>query len=171
MKRRIGAIGFLIVVVLLGCKAKADAQIDIITTIISKAVRAADLVVQQLQTETIVLQEAEQELQNVLSETRLDEIANWVDDQRALYAEYFQELKDVKAAVTGYHKVQEIVEREEQIVAAYQKGLAAVRQDKHFTAAELSQIEAVYSGILAESAKNLSALTTVLESLVTSMSD
>jgi hypothetical protein len=35
----------------------------------------------------------------------------------------------------------------------------------------LGQIETVYGGILAESAKNLTALTTVLETLVTSMSD
>ncbi len=169
--RRLVMGGILLVVLLLGGGARADAQIDIVTAIISKAVRAADLVVQRLQTETIVLQEAEQELQNVMSETRLEEIENWVDDQRALYAEYFQELKDVKAVVSGYHKVQAIVEREEQIMAAYQKGVAAVRQDKHFTAGELGQIEAVYGGILAESAKNLAALTTVLESLVTSMSD
>jgi hypothetical protein len=161
----------MLTVILLAGGARADAQIDIVTTIISKAVRAADLVVQKLQTETIVLQEAEQELQNVMSETRLEEIENWVDDQRSLYAEYFQELKDVKAVVSGYHKVTEIVEREEQIVAAYQKGVAAVQQDKHFTAAELGQIETVYGGILAESAKNLTALTTVLETLVTSMSD
>ncbi len=163
--------GILLAVILLAGSARADAQIEIITTIVSKAVRAADLVVQKAQTETIVLQEAEQELQNVLSETRLDEIANWVDDQRALYAEYFQELKEVKAVVSGYHKAQAIVEREEQLVAAYQRGLAAVRADKHFTANELTQIETVYSGILAESAKNLAALTTVLETLVTSMSD
>jgi hypothetical protein len=171
MKKRKTVIQGLLVVGLLAVGARADAQIEIITTIVSKAVRAADLVVQQLQTETIVLQEAEQELQNVMSETRLDEIANWVDDQRSLYAAYFQELKDVKAVVSGYHKVQEIVEREEEIVAAYQRGLAAVRQDKHFTAGELGQIEAVYGGILAESGKNLAALTGVLESLATSMTD
>ena len=159
------------VVALLAAGSRADAQVEIITTIASKVIRAADLVVQRHQTETIVLQEAEQALQNVLSETRLDEIANWVDDQRSLYAGYFQELNDVKAVITGYHKVAEIVQREEQIVAAYQRGLAAIRRDKHFTARELGQIETVYSGILAESAKNLAALTSVLESLATQMTD
>ena len=54
--------GIMLTVILLAGGARADAQIDIVTTIISKAVRAADLVVQKLQTETIVLQEAEQEL-------------------------------------------------------------------------------------------------------------
>jgi hypothetical protein len=171
MKTRKTGIRGLLLVALLGGGGRAAAQVEIITTIVSKVVRAADLVVQRLQTETIVLQEAEQELQNLMSQTRLDEIANWVDDQRSLYAEYFQELKEVKDVISGYHKVAEIVQREEQIVAAYQRGLAAIRQDKHFTAGELGQIEAVYGGILAESGKNLVALTNVLESLATQMSD
>lgn len=148
-----------------------EAQVPVIGQVVGTVVRAADLVVQRLQTETIVLQEAEQELQNAMSGLRLEEIANWVDDQRSIYAEYFQELGTVKTVVSGYFKVAAIVERQKEILAAYQQGLALFRQDKHFSAAELGQIEMVYGGILTESGKNLERLTMVLQSLVTQMTD
>jgi hypothetical protein len=149
----------------------AKAQVQVIGQVVSAVVRAADLVVQRLQTETIALQEAEQELQNAMSGLRLEEIANWVDDQRSIYAEYFQELGKVKTVVSGYFKVAAIVERQKEILAAYQQGLALFRQDRHFSAAELGQIETVYGGILTESGKNLERLTMVLQSLATQMTD
>ena len=128
----------LLLVLLLGALpgGRATAQIPVVSQIVGAAVRAADLAVQRLQTETIVLQEAEQALQNAMSELRLEEIANWVDDQRSLYAEYFQELATVKAVITDYHKVKEIIQRQEDIVSAYNQGLARFRQDKHFSAVE-----------------------------------
>jgi hypothetical protein len=149
----------------------ASAQIPVVSQIVSTAVRAADLAVQKLQTETIVLQEAEQALQNAMSQLRLEEIANWVDDQRSLYAQYFQELAEVKTVITDYHKVKEIVQRQQDIITAYNQGLARFRQDKHFSAAELGEIESVYSGILTESGKNLAQLVMVIQSLATQMSD
>jgi hypothetical protein len=149
----------------------ASAQIPVVSQVVSTAVRAADLAVQKLQTETIILQEAEQALQNAMSELRLEEIANWVDDQRSLYAEYFQELAEVKTVITDYHKVKEIGQRQQDIITAYNQGLARFRQDKHFSAAELGEIESVYSGILTESGKNLAQLVMVIQSLATQMSD
>jgi len=163
--------GVVVGVLLVVSAGKAKAQIDIITQIISTAVRAADLVVQRLQTETIILQEAEQELQNAMSAVQLDDIANWVDDQRSLYAEYFAELGQVKTVISGYYKVAEMVDRQKQILAAYERGLALFRQDTHFSVAELEQIETVYGGILTESGKNLSQLMMVLQSLTTQMTD
>jgi len=163
--------GVVVGVLLVVSAGKAEAQIDIITQIISTAVRAADLVVQRLQTETIILQEAEQELQNAMSAVQLDDIANWVDDQRSLYAEYFAELGQVKTVISGYYKVAEMVDRQKQILAAYERGLALFRQDTHFSVAELEQIETVYGGILTESGKNLSQLMMVLQSLTTQMTD
>jgi hypothetical protein len=151
--------------------AGAKAQVPVIGQVVSTVVRAADLVVQRLQTETIVLQEAEQELQNAMSAVQLDDIANWVDDQRSLYAEYFAELGQVKTVISGYYKVAEMVDRQKQILAAYERGLALFRQDTHFSVAELEQIETVYGGILTESGKNLSQLMMVLQSLTTQMTD
>ena len=159
------------ILVVLGGGASANAQIPVVSQIVSTAVRAADLAVQKLQTETIILQEAEQALQNAMSELRLEEIANWVDDQRSLYAEYFQELAEVKTVITDYHKVKEIVQRQQDIITAYNQGLARFRQDKHFNAGELGEIESVYSGILTESGKNLAQLVMVIQSLATQMSD
>lgn len=161
----------LIMVALVAVGEKAEAQIEIVQKIVSTAIRAADLAVQRLQTATILLQEAEQELQNAMSQLQLEDIANWVDDQRSLYAEYFAELGEVKTVISDYHKVAEIVERQKQILAAYERGLALFRQDSHFSAAELGQIESVYGGILAESGTNLSQLMMVLQSFTTQMTD
>jgi hypothetical protein len=152
-------------------RAEAQGPISIATELVTKVVRAIDLVVQRLQTQTILLQEAQKEVENAMSELQLDDIAEWVQDQKDLYGEYFAELAQVKTVIAGYHKAQEIVEREQQILSAYQRGMAVFGKDPHFSAAELNQITAVYGGILAESERNLSALTTVISAFTTQMSD
>lgn len=164
----------LLIVMLLGfagCGARAQGIESIVGIIVDKVVRAVDLHVQQLQTKTIVLQDAEEVLQNVMSELRLDEIAEWLEDQRDLYSEYFQELAQVKTVIADYHRVQEIIQRQKAILAAYQRAMALFRNDPHFTASELGEMVAVYGNILAESGKNLALLATMLESAVTSMTD
>jgi len=80
-------------------------------------------------------------------------------------------LAEVKTVITDYHKVKEIVQRQQDIITAYNQGLARFRQDKHFNAGELGEIESVYSGILTESGKNLAQLVMVIQSLATQMSD
>jgi conjugation system TraG family ATPase len=161
----------MVVLVLIWPSGQAAAQVPSVSQIISAAIQAADLVVQKLQTETIGLQEAEQALQNAMSQLQLQDIAGWINQERSLFAEYYQELADVKAVIMDYHKVKEIIARQEAIVNAYSQGLARFRLDSHFSSAELTQIETVYAGILTESENNLAQLTMVIKSLTTQMSD
>jgi len=161
------------VVVLLCAGSGAHAQdiAGIISEGIKTVIRAVDLSIQRAQTKTIVLQEAQKEVENVMSALELDDIRDWVEQQKDLYGAYFQELGQVKAVITGYHKVREAIQRQEAIVAAYQQGLARFRQDGHFSAAELGQIEAVYTGILAESERNLEQVGKAIGVLVFQMTD
>jgi len=138
---------------------------------IKTVIRAVDLGIQRVQTQTIVLQEAQKEVENVMSALELDDIRDWVEQQKDLYGEYFHELGQVKAVITGYHKVKEAIQRQEAIVAAYQQGLGRFRQDGHFSSAELAQMETVFSGILAESEKNVEQLGKAIGVLVWQMTD
>ena len=160
---------------LLLCLAKGTPAQDPITVIIKEAVtkviKAVDLKIQRIQTETIWLQEAQKEAENIMSKLRLDEIRDWVQRQKDLYGDYFQELWKVKQVLADYHKVAEIIQRQKDILAAYQRGLALFRQDQHFTPAELEQIEAMFAGILTESGKNLDRLITLVTSFTTQMAD
>lgn len=156
---------------LLPCSLPAQAIIGIIKGAVTKVIKAMDLEVQRMQTSTVFLQEAQKTLENAISELDLSEIQGWVQAQKDLYGEYFQELWKVKTVLSYYHKVEEILQRQEQILASYKQSYGLFRQDRHFTAAELEHMGAVYAGILDESAKNLEQLTLVLHSFNTQMSD
>jgi hypothetical protein len=151
--------------------ARAQVTIPIFGQIVAKVVQAIDLKVQRLQTATIGLQEAQQEAENVMSALRLDEIRGWVQEQKDLYANYFQELWQVKTVLADYHKVKEIVQRQKDILAAYQRAMALFRQDKHFTAAEIAQMEVVYGNLLDESGRELDRLEEVINPFGMQMGD
>ena len=162
----------LLVLALLAWRA-AEAQdiVSIIAMGVSKVIRAVDLEIQRIQTQTIVLQEVQKELENAMSASRLGEIRSWVEQQRDLYAGYFQELQHVKTVISDYHRVKEVIKREEDVLAGYRRALALFQQDPHFTAAELDQIRLVLGGILAESEKNLEQVVEVTGDLVFEMTD
>jgi hypothetical protein len=151
--------------------AGAQDIVGVVQEIVSKAIRAVDLEVQRIQTQTILLQDAQKELENAMSALRLGEIHDWIAQLRDLYAGYFQELWQVKDVVSGYPKVAGIIERQEQILAGCEKGMQVFGQDGHFNAGEVAHIVRVYSGILAESARNLDALTKAIQPYDFQMTD
>ncbi len=154
----------------IGSAKQANCQIPILE-IIKAAINAADLVIQQIQNETIVLQNAQKELENAMSKLQLDGITDWVTKIRDLYDEYYKELATVKDIISGYDKIKSLVDMQTRIVSEYQTAYALFRQDKHFSARELDFIVNVYSGILDQSLKNLDQALLVVSTLTTSMTD
>jgi len=155
---------------LFGTAHLARAQV-VILEVIKAAINAADLVIQQIQNETIVLQNAQKELENVMSKLQLDGITDWVTKQKALYEEYYQELATVKEIISGYDKMKSLVELQSRIVVEYQHAYGLFKQDKHFSLRELDYMYRVYSGILDQSLKNLDQALLVVNALATSMTD
>lgn len=153
---------------------KAQAQLPILEVIrqgIIKVIVAVDLKIQRLQNETIWLQNAQKTLENELSKLKLEEIGDWVEKQRRLYDDYFQELWRVKAALSYYQRVKDITQGQLAILSEYKAAWALVQQDKNFTPKELDHMYQVYSGMLQESGKVLDALLLVAGSFTTRMSD
>ncbi len=144
---------------------------EVIKQGIKKVILAVDLKVQRLQNKTIWLQNAQKELENTLSATRLDDISGWAAKQKDLYGNYFDELWKVKDAIKMYHRVKEIGEKQMSIVSGYKAAYQLFRQDAHFTPAELDYMASVYSGMLAESVKNIDQLSLVVTAMTTQMSD
>ncbi len=162
---------------LLAClvPGRSDAQvldiIGIINAAVKKVIVAADLEVERMQTETIGLQTEEKGAENDMQQSELSGIAGWVQEQRDLFAGYYQELKEVKKAIADYEEVKQMIDKEAKIVAGYQQAYAVLRQDKHFSADEISHMYSVLSGIASQSVENLSRLTMVVTALLTSMDD
>jgi len=151
---------------------KTNAQImEIIREGITKVIKAVDLQLQRFQTETIWLQNAQKTIENTMSKLKLDEIADWVKQQKELYAEYFDELWRVKTTITYYYKVKDVINRQKLILSEYQKAFSLFNQDKNFTQQEIDYMEKVYTGILDESIKNLDQIFMVISSFATQMSD
>ncbi len=153
---------------------QASAQIAVLEVIkagVKKVIKAVDLKVQRLQNETIWLQNAQKVLENQLSKLKLGEIADWTQKQKELYGGYYNELWEIKTAITYYRRFKDLTETQVAIVDEYKWAWNLLKQDKHFTAEELDYMEKVYSGILEQSVKNLDQLLLVVNSFKTQMSD
>lgn len=144
---------------------------EIIKAAVKKVIKAVDLQIQRLQNKTIWLQNAQKELENTLSKLKLTEISDWVEKQRKLYADYYEELWEVKNAVTLYRSVKDIIRKQAQLVDEYKRAYSLFKNDSHFTVDELHYIADVYAGILDESVKNIDQLLLVVNSFATQMSD
>jgi hypothetical protein len=164
----------LLSVLMLSCWTSMQAQLpvtEIIKQASVKVIKAVDLMVQRWQNETIWLQNAQQALENALEKTKLLEISDWVDKQKTLYADYFDELSQVKTVIAEYHRVKSIVEMQARLVQEYQRAFMLFKNDKHFTADEIAYMEKVYAGILQESIANMSRMQLVVKALTTKMTD
>lgn len=153
---------------------QANAQIPvvgIIQTVLKKVITAADIKVQQLQLETMDLQDAQKETENVLSQNELTDITSWVQQERDLYSAYYAELWQVKEVLAAYQRVRDILDREQQTALSCHQAMALFTQDSHFTPTELQQISAAYATFLDESARNLDGLTLLVTGNTTQMSD
>lgn len=145
--------------------------VDIIKAAVKKVIKALDLQMQRLQNKTIWLQNAQKTLENKMSQLKLNEIKDWVEKQRKLYDDYFQELRKVKAALAYYNRVKDIIERQVQMVKEYKGAWALFKQDKNFTADELDYIYNIYSGMMDESLKSIDQLFLVVNAFTTQMTD
>ncbi|MBE7174522.1 MAG: conjugal transfer protein TraI [Williamsia sp.] len=148
-----------------------DPVTEAIKAAVIKVIKAIDLQVQRIQTRTIWLQNAQKVVENKMSELRLDEITGWVEKQRQLYQDYFDELSKVKSVISGFSEVRGIIDRQKQLVSEYRQAYGVFQEDKNFTPEEISYMYKVYSGILGESLKNVDQLFLVINSLTTQMSD
>ncbi|MBX0335368.1 conjugal transfer protein TraI [Pontibacter sp. HSC-14F20] len=138
---------------------------------VKKVIVALDLQVQRIQNETIWLQNAQKVLENKLSELRLTEISEWSERQRRLYADYYDELWQVKQAIATYRQVREIITLQAALVSEYRRAYGLFRQDGHLSPAELEYLYRVYAGILSESIQHLDQALLVTSSFATQMSD
>jgi hypothetical protein len=155
-------------------KHSAAQGIDIASVIaagVNKVIKAIDLKIQRLQTQTIWLQNAQKEIENVMTKLKLGEISDWVQKQKDLYQEYYNELWQVKQVISDYDKLKNIIALQTKIIATYNSGYSLFKQDKNFSAGEIAWMGNVYSGIINESLKNAEQVLLVVNALVTQMSD
>jgi hypothetical protein len=168
MKKLLVCLGFVLVSV------HVCAQIpvaEIIKAGVEKVIIAIDLKIQRLQTKTIWLQNAQKVIENAMSKLKLSQIADWVQKQKDLYQDYFDELWKVKNILTYYYKVRQIIDQQLALVREYHRAWQGVKQDGHFTVGEIAYIGKVYTGMIEESLQNLEQVSLVINSFTTRMSD
>lgn len=152
--------------------SKSDAQItEVIQQAIIAAIDAADEVVQKAQNATIDLQNAQKEVENTLSQLNLTQIGDWDQQFKDLYSEYFNELKQVKSAISMFQAITGIIAQQSQLVSEYKTAYALIQQDRNFNATELTYIYNTYSGIIAQSVKSLDQIILVLTNFSLQMTD
>jgi hypothetical protein len=152
----------------------ADAQIvvsQVLQETVGRVIRAIDLEVQRLQNQTIWLQDAQKTLENQLSKLKLTEISDWSQKQKDLFSGYYNELWDVKTAITYYTRLTELSQKQVLLMQSYNRAWGLLKSDKHFSAEELATMEKVYSGILQASVNDLDQLLAVIHAGKTQMPD
>jgi len=173
MKKLVIILGIVSISMVLPVK-QTQAQINVASIIkegVKKVIMAIDLKIQRLQNKTIWLQNARKEVENTMSKIKLDGITTWVEKQKTLYQNYFNELRKVKTVISYYYRIREVTSKQLQLVAAYKNAVALFKQDKHFNSNEINYMTSVYSGILDESVKNLNQILLVITSFSTQMDD
>lgn len=173
MKKKISE-GLLLLFFITATPSVGKAQIpvtEIIKAGVKKVIKAVDLQIQRLQNKTIWLQNVQKVIENEMSKLKLDEISGWVERQRRLYANYFEELGKVKEVITTYHRVKHIIDQQTLLVKEYKSAWAIFKQDDNFTVDELNYMSNVYTGMMNESIKNLDQVFLVINAFATQMTD
>ena len=152
-------------------KTAALPILEIVKAVTKKVIKAIDLRIQKLQNKTIWLQNAQKQVENVLSKLKLDEISDWTKKQKDLYKGYYEELAKVKSIITYYQRIKDITKKQTRLVQKYERAWNLFKQDTHFKDNEIQYMERVYSGILEESVKNMDQIFLILDSFSTQMSD
>ncbi|RXM48063.1 conjugal transfer protein TraI [Flavobacterium sp. YO12] len=145
--------------------------LEIVKAVTKKVIKAIDLRIQKLQNKTIWLQNAQKQVENVLSKLKLNEISDWTKKQKDLYKDYYEELTKVKSIITYYQRIKEITKKQTRLVQEYEKAWNLFKKDTRFKDSEIQYMERVYSGILEESLKNIDQIFLILDSFSTQMSD
>jgi len=143
----------------------------VVKAAIKKAILAADLAIQKQQNKIIWLQNAQKELENVMSKLKLEEISNWTEKQRKLYQDYFDELHKVKSIITYYQRIKEIARKQVDLIEEYKRFWRLVKQDNRFTADEIAYMGTVYQGIIDNTLKNVDQISLIVTSFATTMTD
>lgn len=141
------------------------AILEIIRQGVKKVIVAIDLKIQRLQNKTIWLQNAQKVLENKLSELKLTEIAEWTEKHRKLYEQYYNELWEIKNAISSWQRIRQIMQLQERLVDEYLRAWNLLKQDERFTNDELEYMYRIYSGILEESVRNLDEILLVINPL------
>lgn len=167
----------LIILILCCCLTVAPTQQShaivwvVVQAAIKKVIKAMDLAIQRLQNKTIWLQNAQKTLENTMSKIKLDEISGWVEKQRTLYKDYYEELQKVKSIIAGYQRIKAVSKKQLQLVQEYKRAYNLFKQDKHFTLREIEYMGKVYEGIMDASIKNIDQIFLVVNSFSTQMTD
>jgi len=96
-------------------------SIDPVSLLLAKAIKSVDLKVQRMQNETLILQRAQQVVEQELAKVKLKEISNWQQQFSALYAGYFTELKQVKPFISNGLLVKRILALHTMVEIEYRK--------------------------------------------------
>lgn len=159
---------------LMGINQPSQAAIpiaEIIRQAVVKIIVAVDLQIQRMQNDTIGLQQVQQKMENVLSESRLEEISSWSQRQKELYGDYYEGLWKVKNVLSQYQRIRDISETQAEMLRAYQKTWNLLISSGQFSMDELNLIQSRYGEILQSSVQNMGQLTELIKSFSFQISD
>ncbi|MDB5232009.1 MAG: conjugation system ATPase, TraG family [Chitinophagaceae bacterium] len=146
-------------------------QLDPVSTAVNKVIKAVDLKVQEMQNQTIWLQHAQQMIEHELSKTKLNEISDWENKQKQLYANYYNELREVKSVISNASHVKFVFSRQLQIMNECKRMLLLIKHDPHFAFWERDSLYRLFTSFMTESKNILFQLKQALRAQGLAMKD
>lgn len=153
---------------------QSQAQAAVLAVIragVKKVMQALDLRIQRLQTQTILLQEAEKVLENRMLQHQLGGIAYWMQDQEDLMTRYEQELWTVKPVLSGSLMVQGILAMQQRILLQTRQEWTRFLNDPQSTPVVLSLDSRVFHSVLQAGLQDLQQLELVVRPYQVPMND
>jgi len=150
---------------------QCSAQVPIIGSILSKVIKAIDIAVQKVQNQTLQLQNEQRVIEDAMSKLKLDQITDWATKEKSLFSDYYDALAKVKAVISTYRQIKEIINIQADMVGQYKEAYNLFKNDPHFTPGEISYMYNVYTGLIDKSLENIDELMMIANSFETKMTD
>lgn len=91
------------------------AQVPVVGEVIGQVIKTVDLKIQRLQQEQLRLQHVQKLLENKLHALKLTEISRWSEQQKELYRQYYDALKQVNPSIIRPAQLQQIQQQKKSL--------------------------------------------------------
>lgn len=144
---------------------------EIIKAAIKKVLRAMDLVFQRLQNVQLKVQTTLEQAKNVMSETKLGEVNNLVNEKRQIFDTYYQELWVIKNKMDQIKAIKQAIISQGQMIENFTVIYQKFSGDTYLNESELETIYDVYSGMMGKNVDGIEDLWVLIKDFSVKMQD
>lgn len=138
---------------------------------VKKVIRAMDLVMQRLQKYFLHIQNVLEKAKNLMAESKLGEITEWVQKKKELFDKYYDDLWRIKNIIDNIKSIKTSIASQAKLIDKYKLVLTRVLTRDLFNDDEKKMIQDVYTTMLAENINHITSMTNLITNYKIQMDD